>query len=73
MAEKPDEIKKLLAIAGDLELSSEVRVKAIEAIGNIISHDAFLALLNLAANEGLLKGERDLTLKHARKILKSGR
>ena len=72
MAEKPDEVKKLLAIASDMELTSEVRNKAVDAIGNIGTHEALLALLDLAANESLIKGERDRALKHARKIIKSG-
>jgi HEAT repeat protein len=75
MAEKPDkvdEVKKLLAIANDMGLSSGVRVKAVDAIGNIGTHDALLALLDLAANESLIKNERDRALKHARKIIKSG-
>jgi HEAT repeat protein len=75
MAEKPDkvdEVKKLLAIANDMGLSSGVRIKAVDAIGNIGTHDALLALLDLAANESLIKNERDRALKHARKIIKSG-
>lgn len=75
MTEKPDEVdevKKLLAIARDLGLSSGVRIKAVDAIGNIGTHDALLALLDLAANESLIKGERDRALKHSRKIIKSG-
>lgn len=73
MSEQPNEIKKLIAIASDMELSPELRVKAVELIGNIGSRDAFLALLDLAANEKLLVDERDLALKRAREIVKSGR
>jgi HEAT repeat protein len=75
MAEKPDkvdEVKKLLAIANDMGFSSGVRIKAVDAIGNIGTHDALLALLDLAANESLVKNERDRALKRARKIIKSG-
>jgi len=75
MTEKPDkvdEVKKLLDIANDMGLSSGVRIKAVDAIGNIGTHDALLALLDLAANESLIKDERDRALKHARKIIKSG-
>ena len=72
MAEQPDELKKLVAVATDLELSSELRVKATKLIGNINSYQALLALLALAANEKLTKGERELALKHAREIIKSG-
>jgi len=73
MSEQPSEIKKLIAIASDLELSAELRTKAVELIGNIGSRDAFLALLDLAANEKLLVDERDLALKRAREIVKSSR
>jgi len=73
MAEQPDELKRLTAVATDLVLSSKLRAKAIELIGNISTYDALLALLGLAANEQLTKGERELALKHAREIVKAGR
>ncbi len=73
MSERPNELKKLTTIATDLELSAELRTKAIELIGRFGSHDALLVLLDLAANEKLVAEERDLALKHAREIIKSGR
>ena len=73
MAEQPTELKKLTAIAGDLELPSALRIKAIEQLGNIGTHEALLALLELAANEELIAEERELTLKHAREVIMSGR
>ena len=72
-AEQIDELKKLIAIATDLVLSAELRTKSIELIGKIGTHEALLALLNLAANEGLISEERELTLKYAREIIKSSR
>ena len=66
MPEQVDELKKLVAVASDLELSVKLRTQAITLIGNIGSHEALLALLGLAANEQLTKAERDLTLKLAR-------
>ena len=72
MAEKPNELTKLVAIATDLELSAELRTKAIDLLGKIGTHEALLALLDLAANSDLIREERDLTLKHAREIIKSG-
>jgi len=68
-----NELKKLSAIATDLELSAELRTRAIKSIGNIGTHEALLALLDLAANEKLNPNERDLALKHSRGIVKSGR
>jgi len=72
MAEQANELTKLVAIATDLDLSAQLRTKSIELIGNIGTHDALLALLDLAANERLVPEERDLALKYAREIIKSG-
>ncbi len=68
-----NELKKLTAIANDLELSGELRGQSIKAISNIGTHEALLALLDLAANEKLSPDERDLALKQARGIIKSSR
>ena len=73
MSEQATELKKLVNIATDIELSAELRTKAIELLGNIGTHEALLALLELAGNEKLVKKERDLALKQARVIIKSGR
>ncbi len=73
MTEHADALKKLAAIATDLELVSQLRIKAIEQLGNISSHEALLALLDLAANDRLITKERDLALKQARKIIRSSR
>ena len=73
MAEQANELKKLAAIASDLGLSAPLRIKSIELIGNIGTHDALVVLLDLAGNEELIKEERNLALKHAREIIKSGR
>ena len=70
MAGQSDELKKLSAIASDLGLSAELRTKSIELIGNIGTHDALLALLDLTANEELIKEERNLALKRAKEIIK---
>ncbi|MEE8204803.1 MAG: hypothetical protein V3T68_02000 [Dehalococcoidales bacterium] len=67
------ELKKLSAIATDIELSGELRTQAIKSIGNVGTHDALLALLDLAANEKLNPDDRDLALKQARAIIKLGR
>ena len=72
MAEQPDELKKLVAVATDLVLPAKVRTDTIKYIGNMATREALLALLELAANEQLTKGERELALKHAREIIKSG-
>ncbi len=72
MAEQSDDLKKLVAVATDLGLPTKVRADTIKFMGNIGNHDALLALLALAANEQLTKGERELALKQARGIVKAG-
>ena len=70
MTEQTEELKKLATIAADMKLPAQLRTNAIEQIGNIATHEALLALLDLAANEGLIIKERDLALKIARELIK---
>lgn len=72
MVQQPDELQKLVAVATDSELSSKLRLKAVELIGNIGTHAALLELLSLVANEQLTKKERELAIKRARDIVRSG-
>ena len=72
MAEKPSELTKQVTIATDLQFAAELRTKAIEQMGSLGTHDALLALLDLVANTGLVRAERELALKRAREIVKSG-
>ena len=72
-SEKLDELKKLANIATDMELSVEMRSKAIDMLRNVGTHEALLVLLNLVANDKLNIPERERALKRARDILKSGR
>lgn len=72
MAEQPEDLRKLVAVATDLGLSAALRVQAVKLIGDIGTHDALLALLALVADDRLTKKERELALKHARDIVKSG-
>jgi hypothetical protein len=68
-----NELKKLSAIASDLELSGELRADAVKSIGSVGTHEALLVLLELAANEKLNPDERDRALKQAREIVKLAR
>ena len=68
-----NEMKKLIDIASDFELASELRSKAIEQIGMIGTYDALVALLGFVANEQAPVKEREFALKQAREILKSSR
>ncbi len=73
MAERPDQLKKLAGIATDMDLSAELRIKAIELLAKVGTPEALRVLLDLAANDHLIKQERDIALKYARGIIKSGR
>ncbi|NQT04986.1 MAG: hypothetical protein HQ577_03155 [Dehalococcoidia bacterium] len=70
MSERSDELKRLAEIAADMKLPADIRKKAIEQLGVISTHDALLALLDIAANESLMTKERDLALKQAREVIK---
>ena len=72
MAEQGDDLKKLVAVATDLGLPPTVRTDAVKFIGKIGTHEALLALLGLVANEHLTRGERELAIKQARDIVRSG-
>ncbi len=72
MAEKVDDLKKLIALASDLGYPADIRTNAIKSMGRLNSHEALLALLGLAANTQLTKKERELAVKYAGSILKSG-
>lgn len=72
MAEKPDAmLAKLSGIASDMELPVDIRLKAIEAVAKINTHDALVVLLNLAANEKSTSREKELILKLSAGIVKS--
>jgi hypothetical protein len=68
-----EELKKLSNIATDIQMSSKMRVQAINTLGDMGSHESLLVLLNLVANDRLNIDERDLALKKAREIVKKGR
>ena len=70
MAEQSDELKKLMNVATDMVMDSKLRSQSIELIGKMGTHEALLALLELAANEKLSRNERELTLKQSRNIIR---
>ncbi len=45
-----DELRKLGSIATDMQLSSKMRVQAINQLGEMASHESLLVLLNLVAS-----------------------
>ena len=70
MPEQPEEVKKVADYAADMTLPAKLRTDAIDQLSHISTREAFLALLELAANEKLVVKERDLALNKARQILK---
>jgi len=68
-----NEIRKLAAIATDMDLSSNIRTDAVKSIGSIGTRESLLALLDLVANESLNTDERELALKQAQKIVRAAR
>ena len=68
-----NEIRKLAAIATDMDLSSNIRTGAVKSIGAIGTRESLLALLELVANEKLNTDERELALKQAKKIVRAAR
>lgn len=70
MSERPDELKKLAAIAADMQLPGGMRSKAVDQIGSIASYEALLTLLEIAANEGLANSDREHALKQAKEVIR---
>ncbi|MDD5126504.1 MAG: hypothetical protein PHR43_00140 [Dehalococcoidales bacterium] len=73
LPELPEDLKKLMSIATDLELTPKLRSDAIESIANARSYEALLVLLALVADEKLTFAERDLALKRVRELIKHNR
>ncbi len=73
MTEETEQLQKLIGIATDLSISSELRAHAITQVTRVGTHEALVALLDIVANEALTWEERMLALKQSERILKSGR
>jgi len=72
MSEQITEVQKLAAIAVDLGIPAELRIKAIELLGRLTTNDALRALLDVVASEKLIREERELALRQAGAIIKAG-
>ena len=70
MTEGTDILQKLIAIATDLQISRELRARAIAQLGEIGTHEALVALLDLVANEAFAWEERMFALRRVEKILR---
>lgn len=71
MTEQSPEVKKLAEIANSMDYPPKLRSGAIESLSRIGTHEALLALLEMAGNEAMTRQDRELALKHAAKIVKS--
>ena len=68
----PEEVEKLKKLATDKNLLVSQHIDAIGLLGDIGTREAMLALLDVAADSGLLASERSYALIKAREIIKSG-
>ena len=73
MPEQPVEITKLVAVATSMDYPANLRMEAVDTIGRMGTHEALLALLQIAGNQDLMRHEREQALKYATKIVKSSR
>jgi len=73
MPEQAAELKKLVDVASSMEYPDRLRMEAVQSIGRIGTHEALLALLEMAGNERLIRHQRELALNIAMKIVKSNR
>ncbi|OGN89148.1 MAG: hypothetical protein A2158_01155 [Chloroflexi bacterium RBG_13_46_14] len=70
--ERSEELRDLVTAANNLNFPMKLRTDAVESIGRIGTHEALLALLDMAGNDQLSKKERELIIKLASNLIKSG-
>ncbi len=70
--ERSDELKDLVSAATNLNFPLKLRTEAVESIGKMGTHEALLALLEMAGNDQLSKKERELIIKLATNLIKAG-
>jgi hypothetical protein len=71
-SERSDELKDLVVAATNLNFPVKLRTGAVESIAAMGTHDALLALLEMAGNDQLSKKERELIIKLASNLIKAG-
>ncbi|MBN2240760.1 MAG: hypothetical protein JW712_13375 [Dehalococcoidales bacterium] len=71
-SERSDELKDLVTAATNLNFPMKLRTDAVESIAAMGTHDALLALLEMAGNDQLSKKERELIIKLATNLIKAG-
>ena len=72
MSEQPDDLRQLVDAATNLNFPMKLRIEATESIGKIGTHEALLALLQMAGDDQLSKKERELAVKLAGNLVKAG-
>ena len=70
--ERSDELRDLVAAATNLNFPGKLRTDAVESISRMGTHEALLALLEMAGNDQLSKKERELIIKLASNLIKAG-
>ncbi len=70
--ERSEELRELVAAATNFNYSMKLRTVAVESIGRMGTHEALLALLEMAGNDQLSKKERELIIKLASNLIKAG-
>jgi len=66
-----EEVSKLKVIATNKNLLPSERIEAADTLAVLGDRDALLALLDIAADEGLLPSERGFALSKAREVIRS--
>ncbi len=70
--ERSDELKDLVAAATNLNFPMKLRTNATESIAAMGTHEALLALLEMAGNDQLSKKERELVITYCSSLIKAG-
>ena len=71
-SERSEELKDLFSAATNLNFPQKLRINAVESIAAMGTHEALLALLEMAGNDQLSKKERELIIKLAQNLIKAG-
>ena len=71
-SERSDELKDLVTAATNLNFPQRLRMDAVESIASMGTHEALLALLEMAGNDKLSKKEREVIIKLAQNLIKAG-
>ena len=71
-SERSDELRDLYTAATNLNFPQKLRTDAVESIASMGTHEALLALLEMAGNDQLSKKERELIIKLAQNLIKAG-